>query len=250
MNHLKKLSWLLSAGITDCIGETSHNKLINDEKKGSEQQTGKEEFNSCSSISQAEQTAEKATTLDQVNEARCLFNDCSLKKTATHTLIGRGVIAPTVLCIGDVPNGEDDRSNLVFSGEIGALLDRMLAAIGLSLEKNTYVNNLIPWRPPGNRKPTETEIAQCLPFLKKEINLLCPKALLLFGNLPAEALLHVPSVPKARGMTHVYKIDSGIQLPTIVTFHPSTVLKLPAQRKPVWEDLQRLQKILKEQNLL
>ena len=112
------------------------------------------------------------------------------------------------------------------TGPGGELLDKMLTAIGLSLTTNTYLSALIPWRAPGNRKPTETESALCRPFWEKEITLLHPRLILLFGSGPAKALLDIDSLPKARTTTHLYN-----NIPTFVTIPPTTLLKVPAQKK-------------------
>ena len=245
MNTLEKLKWLIQAGVTDSIGDSPVNRLT----VASSQVTPP---TSCSkaarapldapvdtALAHAIQQAESAKTLEELYRARSLFEDCPLKKTAAHTLHGRGTLPAHVLCIGDVPDSIDDKQDQIFAGESGKLLDKMLSALGLSLDQNTYATLLIPWRPPGNRQPTDLETALCLPFLKREIALIRPQYILLFGALPARVLLQIGSLPKARSAWHDYQ---GI--PTLATFSPTTLLKKPEYRRPTWEDLKRLKERL------
>lgn len=262
MNTLEKLKWLVQAGITESIGETPVNRLhasapqtlgesdaavakadtllpARNRQAGPNSAPKAPVGTGNSALAQAVQLAESAATLADLYQARQAFQGCPLKKTAAHTLSGRGTLPARVLCVGDVPDGTDDKQNRVFAGESGVLLDKMLAALGLALDKDTYATILIPWRPPGNRKPTELEIALSLPFLKREIQLIQPTYLLLFGALPTRALLGIDSLPKARLKWHDYQ---GI--PTLATFSPTAILKAPEHRRPTWEDLKRLKEQL------
>ncbi len=247
MNLYQKISWLLTAGITESIEETPQNRLL-ERQTTSDSPVKKESSEKESAIANAAaaalQSANSCTSVQELRQRLTEFNECPLKKTAAHTMSGRGIEKkPLVMCIGDMPNAQDDRSGQIFSGEVGALLDRMLAAIGLSTDKNVYLSVLIPWRSPGNRAPTAAELAQCLPFLKKEIELVQPQTLLLFGNLVTESLLNISSVPKARGKIQTYT-ESQQAIPAVSTFPPIAVLNMPAHRKAVWEDLQLLKKNL------
>lgn len=239
MNITEKLAWFVRSGIDECISETPINRLINtvsEIQKDTPDNT---------LLEQAVQMANSAKSLSDLYQIMSTFEICPLKKTATCTLTGRGVSEyPAVLCIGDVPDSMDEKQKRIFSDESGGLLDRMLKAIELNLNQNAYVTNLIPWRPPGNRKPTPTETALCLPFLKKQIDFIQPSALLVFGNLPTQALTDISSVSKARQQSLSYVSEFG-SIPIFSTFHPSIVLKMPNHRKFVWEDLQKLQKYLK-----
>lgn len=256
MNTLKKLAWFLRTGIDECIAETPINRFSS--LKPTEKPVADESAETALTtpqddtlLRQACTTADSAASLSDLYKAMNLFEGCPLKKTAAHTLTGRGTAEkPLVLCIGDVPDTEDEKQALVFSGETGALLERMLKAIGLTLNQNAYVTNLIPWRPPGKRTPTPAETALCLPFLRKQIALIKPVALLLFGNLPVQALTGIPSVSKARQQSLSYQSESS-DIPVFATFHPALILKMPkTHRKFAWEDLQKLQKHLQGKNLL
>lgn len=240
MNNWQKLKWLILSGITESIGEEPINRLdkvVPSEGKRSDVSVSKqlkEEDNVSSE--QASKLAMQAKTLTDLYAYRSDFEGCSLKKTAAFTLNGYGVVKPDVLCLVESPDTADDREGKLMSGGAGVLLDKMLAAIGLNINQNAYVSSLIPWRPPGNRKPTATEQAVCRPFWEREIRLLQPKILLLFGAGVSEALLGINSLSKARGTWHNYH---GI--PARVSIPPSALIKLPAQKKQAWEDLQQIQ---------
>lgn len=255
MNTLKKLAWLSRAGIDECIAETPINRFLPPKTAEKAVSVGISSTVPVTDqddtlLQQACASADSAATLNDLYRTLDGFESCPLKKTAAHTLTGRGIEnKPLVLCIGDVPDTTDEKQALIFSGETGALLDRMLKAIGLSLNKNAYVTNLIPWRPPGKRTPTSAETALCLPFLKKQIALIKPAALLLFGNLPVQTLTGAVSVSKAR-QQHLSYQNESVSIPLFTTFHPAFVLKMPTHRKFVWEDLQKLQKYLQNNNLL
>ncbi len=248
MNIQRILSWFLQAGITESIGEQPVNRyqrtptlpeaevpVLN--QAPTTQQSTSQTDNIL--LTQACQLAVSASTLSELYAIRQKFDGCPLQKTAAHTVNGRGVTTPTVLCLVESPDTADDRSGHLMTGADGDLLDKMLMAIGLSLKTNTYLSALIPWRAPGNRKPTETESALCRPFWEKEIALLQPQLILLFGAGPAKALLDIDSLPKARTTTHQYN-----NIPTFVTISPATLLKVPAQKKQAWEDLQKVKAIL------
>ncbi len=240
MNIRQKLLWLLTAGVSETIGETPvnryHTKPRSESLPGVSSKSAPTSDTASDILSNRAQTlAAEAVDLNDLYARRATFDGCPLKKTAAHTVNGRGVLPPTVLCLTETPDTSDDKEGLLFSGETGRLLDKMLAAIGLSLSENTYVSALIPWRPPGNRKPTQTEAALCRPFWEKEIELIRPGLILLFGAGAASELLGIDSLSKARASWHEYK---GI--PVCTTIAPATLLKLPAQKKQAWEDLQKL----------
>ena len=185
MNQVQKLKWFLLSGITETISETPVNRMQSESALVPKtKETVKPVQSSVPekdvALYQAESLAQSAGTLAELYASREGFDGCALKKTAAHTLNGRGVEKPDVLCYIEAPDTIDEREGCLMSGEAGALLDKMLAAIGLNLNQNAYVSSLIPWRPPGNRKPSEIEHALCRPFWEKEITFLRPKVILLF----------------------------------------------------------------------
>ena len=141
------------------------------------------------------------------------------------------------MIVGEAPGEQEDRQGLPFVGASGRLLDLMLSSVGLSRESSVYITNVVPWRPPVNRKPSEDEIAACLPFLRRHILLVNPKILLLLGGISLSAVLRVSEgITKARGIWHSYEQD-GLCLPAIASFHPAYLLRTPAQKKNSWNDL-------------
>jgi uracil-DNA glycosylase family 4 len=123
-----------------------------------------------------------------------------LRKTATHTVFADGTPHAPVMVIGEAPGADEDRVGKPFVGRSGQLLDRMLAAIGLDRTRNVYITNILFWRPPGNRKPTDAEIAMCLPFVWRHIALGAPKLVLLSGGTATSAMLNrSEGITKLRG---------------------------------------------------
>ena len=169
MSSFQKLNWLILSGITHWVGEVPVNRFTSATPKVTPTPSPPPPPQADTSLSQAIELAERATTIDELYRARATFDGCALKKTAAHTLNGRGNKTPTVLCLTEAPDTADERDGSLMSGEAGVLFDKMLSAIGLSLTHNTYVSSLIPWRTPGNRKPTAIEHTLCRPFGEKEI---------------------------------------------------------------------------------
>jgi len=244
MNQVQKLKWLMLSGITETMSETPVNRLRTAPSAVSEQRVGEPPESQVPpekdvALYQAEELAKTATTLVELYEKRANFDGCALKKTAAHTLNGHGAENPDVLCYIEAPDTADERAGRLMADAAGELLDKMLGAIGLNLNQNAYVSALIPWRPPGNRKPSEAELALCRPFWEREIALLKPKIILLMGANVSGAVLGISALSKARGVWHEVQ---GI--PARVSIPPATLIKFPAQKKQAWEDLQQLQKKL------
>lgn len=179
-----------------------------------------------------------AENLEQLRSLLEQFDGCGLKKTAQNLVFGTGKAQnPDVMIIGEAPGEQEDIQGLPFVGASGKLLDSILLSVGLSREDSVYITNVVPWRPPGNRKPSEDEIASCLPFLRRHILLVKPKVLLLLGGISLSAVLRIPEgITKARGIWHIYEQD-GLCLPAIASFHPAYLLRTPSQKKNSWNDL-------------
>ena len=187
--------------------------------------------------------ANDATDLISLKNNLALFEGCSLKKTATNLVFGQGQENADVMLIGEAPGRHEDRQGVPFIGPSGQLLDEMLSYIGLSREKNVYLTNIIPWRPPGNRQPTDIEIISCLPFLYQHIALVKPRILVFLGATSAKTLLEsTEGITKLRGKWYDYKSSylkkSGIEsIPAMATLHPAYLLRQPAQKRSAWKDL-------------
>ncbi len=186
----------------------------------------------------ARDSAAGCTTLDALREAVLKFDGCVLKQTAKHTVFADGPADAPVMLIGEAPGRDEDLQGLPFVGRSGQLLDRMLASIGLSRQTNTYITNVIFWRPPGNRPPTPEEAASCAPFLTRHIELKKPRIILLVGGTPVRHVLNWDEgITRIRGRWGVYR-DGAREIPVLPTFHPAYVLRQPAAKRLVWQDLQ------------
>jgi len=160
---------------------------------------------------------------------------CSLCKTRTQTVFGVGDQRAEWLIVGEAPGADEDRQGEPFVGRAGQLLNSMLHAIGLAREK-VYIANVLKCRPPGNRDPTPTEAAECLPFLEQQIALLKPKIMLAVGRIAAQNLLRTDvTLGGLRRQVHRFGIS---QVPLVVTYHPAYLLRSPTEKRKAWEDLQ------------
>lgn len=196
-------------------------------------------------VEAAMQLAAAAETLDGLRMAMEGFEGCNLKFSARSTVFSDGNPEARLMVVGEGPGGDEDAQGLPFVGRSGQLLDRMLKAIGHD-RTSVYISNIVPWRPPGNRKPTPQETAICLPFIRRHIELARPEVLLLLGNTPAQALLEKSEgITRLRGRWQEVTIGDSI-LPAMPSFHPAYLLRQPAQKKFAWRDLLALSKRLHE----
>lgn len=186
----------------------------------------------------AREIAGRAASLEELRAAFAAFDGCALKSTATNFVFADGSPEASIMFIGEAPGGEEDRVGLPFVGPAGHLLDRMLIAIGLR-RREVYITNILPWRPPGNRNPTDAEIAACLPFIERHIALLAPKILVLVGSTSAKALLRTrDGITRLRGKWVSYAEPyNGTAIATRAIFHPAYLLRSPAQKREAWQDL-------------
>lgn len=193
-------------------------------------------------VASARQSAAAAHSLDELFAAVAGFEGCGLKRTATNTVFADGNRTAPVMVIGEAPGADEDRLGRPFVGRSGQLLDRMLAAIGLSRGENVYITNILFWRPPGNRKPTEAEIAACLPFVWRHIALIAPRVVVLCGGTATAALLGRPEgITRLRGRWFDLAIPGAPRsIPTLTTYHPSFLLRAPARKSEAWRDFLNL----------
>jgi len=159
---------------------------------------------------------------------------CSLSATRTQTVFGVGNLRAEWLIVGEAPGAEEDRQGEPFVGRAGQLLNSMLRAVGLAREQ-VYIANVLKCRPPGNRDPTASEAAECLPYLEQQIALLQPKIMLAVGRIAAQNLLRTDkTLGSLRQRVHRFGLSS---VPLIVTYHPAYLLRTPADKRKSWEDL-------------
>jgi DNA polymerase len=191
----------------------------------------------------AEALARAATTLDALRAALDSFDGCSLRLTATQLVFADGNPQAKIMFVGEAPGRDEDLQGLPFVGRSGQLLDRMLAAIGLSRE-SAYIANVIPWRPPGNRDPAPHETAICLPFIRRQIELVDPEILVLLGKASAHTLFATSDgILKIRGRWRDY--DTGKRtIRAIATLHPAYLLRQPIQKRLAWRDFQSIRTAL------
>jgi len=187
----------------------------------------------------------KINSIPQIVEYIKNFNGCDLKKRAKNTVVFSGPANAKLMIIGEGPGAEEDEEGLPFVGASGKLLNKMLEAIGINRD-NVFVTNIVFWRPPGNRAPTNEEIELCFPMLEKEIEIVKPKCILILGSSAMKTVLKTKEmISRMReGQIHNYK-----DIPCFVTFHPSYLLRLPKQKSLTWFDLQRLEEFLKTNNI-
>lgn len=194
------------------------------------------------------ESASGATNLDDLRERLSRFEGCGLKATATRLVFGDGNPGAGIMFIGEAPGADEDRQGVPFVGRAGQLLDKMLASIGLDRTK-VYIANVVPWRPPGNRTPTPLETAACLPFTRRQIELVDPKILVCLGVAAAQTLLGTKEgIMRLRGRWFSYRPgDKEIQ--AIAMLHPAYLLRQPAQKKLAWQDLRMLAKEIRRLQL-
>jgi DNA polymerase len=194
----------------------------------------------------AKEACLKVNSLEELKELLLKFEGCNLRNTAASTVLGDGNPHAKIMFIGEAPGADEDRLGKPFVGRCGRLLDKILAAISLRREE-CYITNVLPWRPPGNRTPTDDEVAICIPFLKRQIELINPDFLVLLGGIALKSVMDcADSISRTRGKWMSYTLPNNRELQVIATYHPSYLLRSSAQKSKVWADFLRLKKKLKE----
>lgn len=190
----------------------------------------------------ARQAAAGANSLDELQAILGRFEGVeSLRARATNMVFADGNPAASVMLVGEAPGADEDRLGKPFVGVSGQLLDRMLGAIGLD-RSTFYITNVCFWRPPGNRKPTEAELVAQQPFVRRHIELIAPKVLVLVGAASAHTLLNTnDGITRLRGRWFDYTSPGlGAPIPALPIFHPAFLLRQPAQKRETWADLLKL----------
>ncbi|MGE5539916.1 MAG: uracil-DNA glycosylase [Gemmatimonas sp.] len=195
----------------------------------------------------AAQLAEAATTFEELRAALAAFDGCALKKTATNLVFCDGNPNARLMVIGEAPGADEDRMGKPFVGVSGQLLDRMLAAIGQD-RTNSLITNILFWRPPGNRTPTPAEIAACLPFVERMVEIVDPAVLVLAGGIAAKTMLaRSEGIMRLRGRWLEFRTPRMARpVPTIATFHPAYLLRSPGQKRLAWQDFLAIRRKLAE----
>tara|TARA_A100001015_G_C15014882_1_gene724989 strand:- start:1468 stop:2160 length:693 start_codon:yes stop_codon:yes gene_type:complete len=182
---------------------------------------------------------DKAKSLNLLKKSITNLKNCSLKKQAKNIVFSDGNPKSKIMLIGEAPGANEDLEGLPFVGRAGQLLDKMLSAIDLD-RKKVYISNIINYRPPENRRPTDEEMKRYLPFITKHIEIINPKILVLLGSTAMNALIDNKTViSKMRGKW-IDKQFGNCKTSVIITFHPAFLMRQPAQKKMAWIDLKMI----------
>ncbi|HWU27243.1 MAG TPA: uracil-DNA glycosylase [Rhizomicrobium sp.] len=243
------LEWLVDAGADEAVGDTPADRFRVrkpipvpevQQRAAARLPEPKQPLSpSPDAVGSAMDVAASCKTLAELKSALEVFDGCALKTFATHTVFADGTPDYGIMCIGEAPGQEEDRMGLPFVGRAGKLLDKMLGAIGLDRSK-VYIVNVLPWRPPDNRNPEPTEVAKCILFLRRHIELAQPKVLILLGAVSVRHVLgHTEGIMRARGHWQQYHV-AGAMVPVMPTLHPAYLLRRPVDKRLAWRDLQAI----------
>ena len=267
------LKWYVEMGVDECIGSESVDRYATSAEMVAKRQAQMQQPQAQRPMGQplqqrqaapsqqevratdemvhtAVEMAGKAKNVDELREAVLAFDGCQLKKTAMNTVFADGNPQADIMFIGEAPGADEDRQGVPFVGASGQLLDKMLHSCGLQDEvgdrSKVYISNVLFWRPPGNRTPTLSEIALCLPFVERHIELVNPKIIVMLGGAAAKAILgHHQGISRMRGRWFEHATP-GLSRPVQATalFHPAYLLRSPAQKRRAWGDLLNITKKL------
>ena len=187
---------------------------------------------------EARRLAAAADSLEALGAAIASFEGCPLRTMgAKQAVFSRGNPQAPILIVGEGPGAEEDERGQPFVGKAGKLLDRMLAAGGLT--DRVFITNTVFWRPPGNRTPTPQEQTVCLPFLERTFALLQPKVVLLLGAAAAKSVLQTDEgIMRMRGQWREWRLAEGaVSAPALPTLHPAFLLRQPQAKAQAWADI-------------
>ena len=258
---MELLAWQVAAGADEAVGETPTLALWGakaaDEEKNA---TLKQEFAPpvkekpiltavvapkkeplVDHPSPAPRTSVNAKSIEELREEVRRFDGCAIKQTAMNLVFADGNPQARIMLIGEAPGEDEDRQGLPFVGVSGKLLDRMFAQIGLD-RTSMYISNILFWRPPGNRSPTDAEIAACLPFTERHIALVKPDILIFLGGVAAKSLLRTKEgITRLRGRWTEFTPHLGHSdekpIRCLPFYHPAYLLRQPGAKRQAWNDL-------------
>lgn len=256
MDKKSLLEWYADAGVDEAIGDEPVNWLAapppaavpapqQPAPAGARPAPNPLVHSPSAAIATARVLADQCNSIEELKKTVMEFEGCALKKTASKTVFSDGNPQALLMIIGEAPGAQEDIQGIPFCGPSGALLDKMLASIGLDRTR-AYISNTVFWRPPGNRQPTPEETEICLPFVEKHIALVNPKLLMLSGGVATTTLLRKDaSISRLRGRLYEYSnAYTPAPIPTILTYHPSYLLRSPQQKRLAWEDMLTIKKHL------
>jgi DNA polymerase len=248
MDPVAALRWLVEAGADEAIGEAPVDRYALSAHPAAAKPASVPAApvirpaavplpTPTAAVQSARTLAAAARSLPELAEALAAFDGCPLKRTATNLVFADGNPEARIMLIGEAPGAEEDRQGKPFVGDSGRLLDRMLAGIGLD-RRSAYITNIIFWRPPGNRQPTQAEVAACLPFVERHIELAMPELLVLLGAPATQTLLaRSDGISRLRGRWFPYQTAGMANpVPAMPTYHPAYLLRQPGQKRAAWRD--------------
>ncbi len=238
------LRWYVDAGADECIGEVAVDRLKPVPPPAPAMALApappiSTQPAAVPAVSYGAHPADAATSVAELRAMVESFDGCGLKQFASKTVFADGNPSARVMFVGEAPGADEDRQGLPFVGVSGKLLDRMIESIGLTRAESAYITNVVFWRPPGNRAPTDEEIAICMPFVRRHIELVNPAVLVLVGGLSAKTLLSTPvGITRLRGRWHEFQSPGlAAPVPALPLFHPAYLLRSPQQKRLAWRDL-------------
>jgi len=249
------LEWQIELGVDECIGEVPINRYdVKPQKLKLGATSNIAPVSAMPSVIPVQESAAdiagimagRCNDLAALRDAMAVFDQCALKKGAKNLVFADGNPSARVMIVGEAPGRDEDVQGLPFVGAAGLLLDKMFAAIDMmrtgETEKDAlYITNVMPWRPPQNRDPEQTEIQMMLPFLKRHIELVNPDMIVLMGNTACQAVLGRKGITRLRG-----NWTSAFDKPVMPMFHPAALLRDGSKKADAWADLLSIQANLKE----
>ena len=197
---------------------------------------------------EAKNILNKAEKLSSLKKEINSIENCNLKKNSKSLILGDGNVKSPLMLIGEAPGLEEDLSSLVFQGEIGKLLRKMLSAIDIKIE-NTYLSYSVNFRPPEDRKPTTQEINRYSKFLKEHISIIDPKMIILMGSTAMESLTGISNKISSERGNWKEIIIKNKTYPLMITFSPSYLIRFPENKKYSWADLKKIRQRIKDLNI-
>lgn len=202
-------------------------------------------------IAEARTSAQAASDMAALARAITDFEGCRLKEGCRNTVVFDGQLGAKIMVIGEGPGMDEDQVGRPFVGRAGQLLDRMLAAIGISRQANALITNVNYWRPPRNRNPEPDELAVCRPFVDAMIDLTAPKLIISAGAVPSQSLLGTTTgIMRLRGQEKVYTTPGGTVAALFPILHPAFLLRRPQEKSRAWRDLQAIESRAREMGAL
>ena len=236
------LEWHAELGISEAISERPINRFESKVEATLGPKTSEPKDNPVNIIpdnptDEAVMVSANVKNLSELKAAIENFPHCDLKYGARNAVFSAGSPSAKIMIIGEAPGREEDFQGEPFVGRAGQLLDKMLFSVGLSreasdAEKSVYITNVMPWRPPENREPTQDEIDMMLPFLKRHIELVKPDVLVAMGNISCQSLIGRRGITKIRGIW-----AEAFGLPVLPMLHPAYLLRNPVAKREAWFDL-------------